>query len=207
MNARVVIDALDDPTTTEPQRLVAFLDHIKGVLTENDAAIATLIAIREMNDKKAVVLQVAHVNDAASRARVRDSFSETDPKELFRILRSMTVCGLSSFCVGAAANLRQGRAFINEVDDAKRFIVFRIIAWADEPNASQHVTCCLGVGSGCKVCSASNAVTLKVCSACRSSYYCTTACQHADWKAHKTRCRAFAAEQMGVPVAPKPRSV
>lgn len=42
---------------------------------------------------------------------------------------------------------------------------------------------------GCAVC---KAPTSNSCAACRRVYYCSNACQHTDWKAHKKECKKTA---------------
>ncbi len=38
-------------------------------------------------------------------------------------------------------------------------------------------------------------ILLKACSACRSVYYCSEACQRAAWPAHKAECKALRQER------------
>ncbi|KAK0103241.1 hypothetical protein ONS95_005275 [Cadophora gregata] len=49
----------------------------------------------------------------------------------------------------------------------------------------------------CSVCNSSNT---KFCSTCRSSAYCSPACQKLDWPLHKTICKAFTS----LPARPSP---
>ena len=48
------------------------------------------------------------------------------------------------------------------------------------------VTCCL---PGCKVKSSDQ--TLKLCARCRTVMYCSSTCQRADWKRHKSVCMCY----------------
>ena len=45
------------------------------------------------------------------------------------------------------------------------------------------------LGAACVVCGAHGAnTTLRRCSRCRTSYYCSTECQQQDWPTHKLEC-------------------
>lgn len=56
----------------------------------------------------------------------------------------------------------------------------------------------------CPTCDGNNTELLK-CSGCKVTYYCSTACQKADWKSHRTICKELAARRMAAPVeVPRP---
>ena len=50
-------------------------------------------------------------------------------------------------------------------------------------------------GAGCERRQREDGAALDQCSGCLRTYYCSTACQTADWKAgHRAECKALAAE-------------